>query len=151
VRARLGGGWQVASIGTAGERGVRYATISHDGRHAGRGGLGAVLGAKHVKALAVHATTKVAPADPAGVLEAARDLRERSRGRATAKYRELGTMANCWPSTRLSTLPGRATSPPATFEHAPQLAAEGARRGAQPVRTCLGVRADRPASTLYDA
>jgi aldehyde:ferredoxin oxidoreductase len=44
VRDRLGGGWQVASIGTAGERGVRFATISHDGRHAGRGGLGAVMG-----------------------------------------------------------------------------------------------------------
>ena len=123
VRARLGGGWQVASIGTAGERGVRYATISHDGRHAGRGGLGAVMGAKRVKALAVHATTKVAPADPAGVLEAARDLRERSRGRATAKYRELGTMANVLAFNALSTLPTRNFTA-ATFEGAVQLSSE---------------------------
>ena len=123
VRARLGGGWQVASIGTAGERGVRYATISHDGRHAGRGGLGAVMGAKHVKALAVHATTKVAPADPVGVLEAARDLRERSRGRATAKYRELGTMANVLAFNALSTLPTRNFTA-STFDGALQLSSE---------------------------
>src|SRR6516162_8565460 len=46
LRERLGRGWRVAAIGPAGERGVRYATISHDGRYAGRGGLGAVLGGK---------------------------------------------------------------------------------------------------------
>ena len=46
---------EVAAIGPAGERGVRYATLSHDGRHAGRGGLGAVLGAKNIKAVAVRA------------------------------------------------------------------------------------------------
>ena len=84
---RLGRGWRVAAIGPAGERGVRYATISHDGRHAGRGGLGAVLGAKRLKAIAVRATAKVAPADPDAVLAAARDLRARSFGPATAKYR----------------------------------------------------------------
>ncbi|MCW2713931.1 MAG: Aldehyde ferredoxin oxidoreductase [Frankiales bacterium] len=123
VRARLGGGWQVASIGPAGERGVRYATLSHDGRHAGRGGLGAVLGSKNVKAVAVHATTKVAPADAPGVLAAARDLRTRSLGRATSKVRELGTMANVLAYNALSTLPTRNFSE-AVFEGAAALAAE---------------------------
>src|SRR5580765_1643246 len=46
LKTQLGAGYQVASIGPAGEHGVRYATISHDGRHAGRGGSGAVLGSK---------------------------------------------------------------------------------------------------------
>ena len=64
LRAELGRGWRVAAIGPAGERGVRYATISHDGRHAGRGGLGAVMGAKNLKAIAVRAAAKVATADP---------------------------------------------------------------------------------------
>jgi aldehyde:ferredoxin oxidoreductase len=123
VKGRLGRGWQVASIGTAGERGVRYATISHDGRHAGRGGLGAVMGAKRVKALAVRGTTKVAPADPHAVLAAARDLRVRSQGRATQKYRELGTMANVLAFNALSTLPTR-NFQAATFDGAPQLAAQ---------------------------
>jgi aldehyde:ferredoxin oxidoreductase len=106
LRERLGKAWRVASIGPAGERGVKYATLSHDGRHAGRGGLGAVLGAKNVKAVAVRPRTKVAPADPAGVVAAAKDLRARSFGEATAKYRDLGTLANLLTFNALSALPG---------------------------------------------
>jgi aldehyde:ferredoxin oxidoreductase len=120
---RLGRGWRVAAIGPAGERGVRYATISHDGRHAGRGGLGAVLGAKKIKAIAVRAAAKVAPADPDAVLAAARDLRARSFGPATAKYRELGTLANLLAFNAISTLPTR-NFQAATFDGAPRLAAE---------------------------
>jgi aldehyde:ferredoxin oxidoreductase len=120
---RLGPGWRIAAIGPAGERGVRYATVSHDGRHAGRGGLGAVLGAKLVKAVAVKAATKVAPAHPEQVLAAARDLRERSFGPATAKYRELGTLANLLAFNAINMLPTRNFSA-ATFEGAGQLAAE---------------------------
>jgi aldehyde:ferredoxin oxidoreductase len=123
LRQRLGRGWRVAAIGPAGERGVRYATISHDGRHAGRGGLGAVLGAKKIKAIAVRAAAKVAPADPDAVLAAARDLRARSFGPATAKYRELGTLANLLAFNAISTLPTR-NFQAATFDGAPQLAAE---------------------------
>ena len=123
LRERLGRGWRSAAIGPAGERGVRYATISHDGRHAGRGGLGTVLGAKLVKAVAVRAAAKVAPADPQAVLAAARDLRARSFGPATAKYRELGTLANLLAFNAISTLPTR-NFQAATFAGAPQLAAE---------------------------
>jgi aldehyde:ferredoxin oxidoreductase len=123
LRDRLGRGWRAAVIGPAGERGVRYATISHDGRHAGRGGLGAVLGAKNLKAVAVRAATKVAPADPGAVLAAARDLRARSFGPATAKYRELGTLANLLAFNAISALPTR-NFQAATFAGAPQLAAE---------------------------
>jgi len=123
LRERLGRGWRVAAIGPAGERGVRYATISHDGRHAGRGGLGAVLGAKQVKAIAVRAAAKVAPADPDAVLAAARDLRARSFGPATAKYRELGTLANLLAFNAIAALPTK-NFQAATFEGAPALAAE---------------------------
>ena len=123
LRSRLGRGWRAAVIGPAGERCVRYATISHDGRHAGRGGLGAVLGAKRLKAVAVRAGTKVAPADPEAVLAAARDLRARSFGPATAKYRELGTLANLLAFNAISTLPTR-NFQAATFAGAPRLAAE---------------------------
>ena len=123
LRERHGPAWRVAAIGPAGERGVRYATISHDGRHAGRGGLGAVMGSKWCKAILVRAGTKVASADPAGVLAAAKQLRERSFGAATAKYRELGTMANLLAFNAISTLPTRNFSA-ATFEGAPALGAE---------------------------
>ena len=125
LRAELGRHWRVAAIGPAGERGVRYATISHDGRHAGRGGLGAVMGAKNLKAIAVRAATRVATAHPEGVLAASRDLRERSFGPATAKYRELGTLANLLAFNAISTLPTR-NFQAATFEGADRLAAEPA-------------------------
>ena len=123
LRERLGPAWRIAAIGPAGERLVRYATVSHDGRHAGRGGLGAVLGSKRIKAVAVRAATKCATADPQRVLAAARDLRERSFGPATAKYRELGTLANLLAFNAISTLPTR-NFQAATFAGAPQLAAE---------------------------
>ncbi|MBB4908645.1 aldehyde ferredoxin oxidoreductase family protein [Actinophytocola algeriensis] len=123
AKERFGRGWRTAAIGPAGERGVRYATISHDGRHAGRGGLGAVLGAKNIKAVLVKAATKVGVADQAGVLAAAKDLRGRSFGPATAKYRELGTLANLLAFNAVSTLPTRNFTA-ATFAEAPRLAAE---------------------------
>jgi aldehyde:ferredoxin oxidoreductase len=136
LREDLGRGWRVAAIGPAGERGVRYATISHDGRHAGRGGLGAVMGAKNLKAIAVRSAAKVATADPASVLRAARDLRERSFGPATAKYRELGTLANLLAFNAIATLPTR-NFQAAEFEGAgrlvqqPDEAVEGMRRVAR--------------------
>jgi aldehyde:ferredoxin oxidoreductase len=128
LRDQLGRGWRVAAIGPAGERGVRYATISHDGRHAGRGGLGAVMGAKNLKAIAVHAAGKVATAHPDVVLAAARDLRARSFGPATAKYRELGTLANLLAFNAISTLPTR-NFQAATFDGAEKLAAEAVADG----------------------
>ena len=123
VRERFGRGWQTAAIGPAGERQVRYATVSHDGRHAGRGGLGAVLGAKNLKAVLVRSATKVRVHDQAAVLAAAKDLRARSFGPATAKYRELGTLANLLAFNAVSTLPTRNFTA-ATFDGAPGLAAE---------------------------
>lgn len=123
LRERFGRTWRAAVIGPAGERGVSYATISHDGRHAGRGGLGAVLGAKNLKAVLVRASGKAAVHDGDAVLAAAKDLRERSFGPATAKYRELGTLANLLAFNAVSTLPTRNFTE-ASFESAPRLAAE---------------------------
>ena len=106
LRARLGPAYRVAAIGPAGERLVRFATVSHDGRHAGRGGLGAVLGAKRLKAVAVRAHRRAPVHDAAAVLAAAKDLRARSFGPATAKYREAGTLSNLLTFNALSALPG---------------------------------------------
>ncbi len=53
----LGEDFQILTIGPAGERKVRFACISHDfGRQAGRTGIGLVLGAKNIKAIAVKGT-----------------------------------------------------------------------------------------------
>jgi len=107
LKARLGPSYQVASIGPAGERAVRYATISHDGRHAGRGGSGAVLGSKNLKAIAVRGTQRCDWAKPRELTEYSKALSARSFGPATAKYRELGTASNLLTFNRLGVLPTR--------------------------------------------
>ena len=107
VRQRLGADFQCATIGPAGERQVAYATISHDGRHAGRGGSGAVLGSKNIKAIAVRGSRRCEWAEPAALVALARVLSEKSFGPATAKYRELGTATNLLTFNRLSVLPTR--------------------------------------------
>lgn len=63
-----------ALIGPAGERCVRLASICHDGRHtraAGRCGLGAVMGSKRLKAIAVTSAgnARTPLADPKGFRE----------------------------------------------------------------------------------
>ena len=105
LRARLGADYRIASIGPAGEQLVRYATISHDGRHAGRGGSGAVLGAKRIKAIAVRGSQRTEWAHPRELMELSQDLSKRSFGPATAKYRELGTATNMLTFNRFGALP----------------------------------------------
>ncbi len=107
VRERFGADYQTATIGPAGERLVRYATISHDGRHAGRGGSGAVLGSKNIKAIAVRGSQRPHWADPPALIALAKQLSDKSFGPATAKYRELGTASNLLTFNRLNVLPTR--------------------------------------------
>jgi aldehyde:ferredoxin oxidoreductase len=107
LRSRLGANYRIASIGPAGEHMVRYATVSHDGRHAGRGGSGAVLGAKNVKAIAVRGTRRPEWAHPLELTALSKSLSQRSLGPATAKYRELGTATNLVTFNRFGALPTR--------------------------------------------
>ncbi|RPH82291.1 MAG: aldehyde ferredoxin oxidoreductase, partial [Candidatus Rokuibacteriota bacterium] len=68
------------AIGPAGERGVRFAAMAHYWRNreavAGRGGLGAVLGSKNVKALVVRGGRKTEVADPAALKALLDETRE---------------------------------------------------------------------------
>ncbi len=104
---KYGPDFSAAVIGPAGERGVRYATISHSGRHAGRGGAGAVLGAKNIKAVLVRGEQRCTWSDPSGLTALAKELAMKSWGPATAKYRELGTASNLLAFNRLGALPTR--------------------------------------------
>jgi aldehyde:ferredoxin oxidoreductase len=123
LRTELGADYRIASIGPAGERRVRYATISHDGRHAGRGGSGAVLGAKNIKAIAVRGALRAEWAHPQELTALSRDLSKRSFGPATAKYRELGTAANLLTFNRFNALPTR-NFQTGTFDEAANLSPE---------------------------
>ena len=124
IRSELNhGGVRVAAIGQAGENLVRFATISNEGRHAGRGGVGAVMGSKNLKAIALSGNSEVEVADPKGVDAIAERMRERSLGTVTAKYREIGTVANLAVFNRLGTLPTR-NFQQSTFDHAEALSGE---------------------------
>jgi len=123
LKARLGAGYRVASVGAGGEHLVRYATISHDGRHAGRGGSGAVLGAKNIKAIALRGRQRAEWAHPAELTAISKSLSKRSFGTATAKYRELGTATNLLTFNRFGALPTR-NFQSGTFDEAASLSAE---------------------------
>jgi len=60
MKKDLGEDFQILTIGPAGENLVKFACISHDfGRQAGRTGIGAVLGSKNIKAIAVKGTGSI--------------------------------------------------------------------------------------------
>lgn len=124
IRAELN--WpsaRVAAIGRAGENLVRFATISNEGRHAGRGGVGAVMGSKNLKAIALSGDCPTDVADSGGIEKIAAVLRERSLSSLTDKYREIGTVANLSVFNRLGTLPTR-NFQQSTFDNADSLSGE---------------------------
>ncbi|MDI6601319.1 MAG: aldehyde ferredoxin oxidoreductase family protein [Thermoanaerobacteraceae bacterium] len=60
LKSDLGEDFQILLIGPAGENMVKFACISHDyGRQAGRTGVGAVMGSKNLKAIAVKGTHSI--------------------------------------------------------------------------------------------
>ena len=70
MKEELGEEFQILTIGEAGENLVNFACISHDfGRQAGRIGIGAVLGSKNIKAIAVRGTRSIPVFDPKGLLK----------------------------------------------------------------------------------
>jgi len=73
IQEKLGKDYNVLCIGPAGEIKVRYAAVMNDKhRAAGRGGVGAVMGSKQVKAVAVKGTKRPKLANEAAFNEAAR-------------------------------------------------------------------------------
>lgn len=99
-------GLRVSSIGPAGELMTCLANITNDrNRQVGRSGMGAVMGSKNLKAIAIRGTGGVEVADLDGLMEFCRDLYRRCRGPATEKYRVLGTPANVLVHNRLGCLP----------------------------------------------
>jgi aldehyde:ferredoxin oxidoreductase len=96
---------RIALCGPAGEKLVRYAAVVADLKHtAGRAGLGAVMGAKGLKAVAVRGTGKLPVADPAQVGALARWLRDNYR-ELMGKFPDLGTGISVVPYNRSGALP----------------------------------------------
>ncbi len=86
-------GARAITIGPAGENGVQFACIKSDRwRSLGRTGLGAVLGAKGVKAMTFSGRARAAVADEGALLGINRALAARGKAApATEMYRRRGT------------------------------------------------------------
>lgn len=88
---------RVLMIGPAGERLVRFANIGNElGHYNGRNGLGAVMGSKNLKAVAVRGTNRVPIADETAfreiVREFARTFKENKQGWTLYEYGTAATV-----------------------------------------------------------
>jgi aldehyde:ferredoxin oxidoreductase len=86
---------KLASIGVAGEQGVKYACVVNDrDRAAGRSGVGTVMGSKNLKTVAVRGTKGVSVDNPKEFLAASAAASAKLNATEDAKRRSaVGTMA----------------------------------------------------------
>ena len=83
---------RVLTIGPAGERMVKLAGVFAENRTAARGGLGAVMGSKHLKAVVVSGHGKYEPADPVTFRSIRQRINEKVRNSSGVEnLRNMGT------------------------------------------------------------
>jgi len=100
---------RVASIGRAGEAMVRFACVMNDkDRAAGRSGVGAVMGSKNLKAVAVRGTQGVAVDDPARFMKVVAEMRQKlDTHAARERLGRVGTHAMMDNTNAYGSLPTR--------------------------------------------
>jgi len=115
---------RIAAIGMAGEKLSRIACIINEKtRAAGRTGMGAVMGSKNLKAVAVRGTSDILVAKPIEFMDMVKEFHERMKGPATQKYRTLGTPENIMVHNSLFCMPTRNYNN-AHFENANKISGE---------------------------
>jgi aldehyde:ferredoxin oxidoreductase len=102
-------GLRVASIGVAGENLVRFACVANDfSRQAARGGAGAVMGSKRLKAIAVSGTQGIHIAQPAEFRRAVdRAIQQIFDNPWVAGKRAHGTIGSLEPMSAVGAVPIR--------------------------------------------
>jgi len=115
----------IMRIGRAGERGVSYAcVITETYRHFGRLGLGAVWGAKRLKAVVIEGKQSLPVADKRGYRRTYDAIFESAtRSPLMKKYHDLGTPMNVLPLNEQGALPTRNLQA-ARFEDAEAISGE---------------------------
>lgn len=113
---------RIASIGRAGENLVRYACIVCDrDRAAGRSGVGAVMGSKNIKAVAVRGTRGVPVQDPARFLHAVAQARAKlDPSPVRTQLMQRGTLPMMDTTNRFGALPTR-NAREVSFEGVPKI------------------------------
>jgi aldehyde:ferredoxin oxidoreductase len=125
IKAELGDrNIRVAQIGIAGENQVRYACVLNDINHAaGRTGMGAVMGSKNLRAIAVRGHQKVELADARAVTSLATWLRDYIKtSRGTVGMSQNGTAGGVLAFSMIGNLPTR-NFQQNTFEGAEKISA----------------------------
>ncbi len=118
-----GRGTRICQIGPGGENGVRFACVVNDLHHfAGRGGMGAVMGSKNLKAIAVKGSGRVRVADEGVFQETTHWLRDNFDD-LCAWLREMGTPGVLFPLQLAGGLPTR-NFIDGHFEHAGAISAD---------------------------
>jgi len=118
---------QVASIGPAGEILVRFATIKDGHRLPHRGGAGAVMGSKKLKAIAVRGTKPISVPDFGGMQKACTDLNAHLRESAVSSSGELAPADCLHVDSQRCSLPAR-NYQQSIFDGAESLAADCAKK-----------------------
>ncbi len=112
---------RVASIGPAGENLVLYAAIMNDhGRAAGRTGMGAVMGSKNLKAIAVRGTECVPLADQETFSRTVKEAIRVIRDDLMTQIYEMGTSSGVDAFVMYGNMPNKYWTQP-TFEEASDL------------------------------
>lgn len=122
LKEELGEEFQIATIGPAGENGVKYACINHDyGRQAGRGGVGTVMGEKKIKAIAVRGSKGIPIADVPGFVKVAKAAyRACKEAELLEEWTRYGTMMITSWCDENGALPTR-NFQSGSFEHGPDI------------------------------
>jgi aldehyde:ferredoxin oxidoreductase len=100
---------RVSCIGPAGEKLARLACIVNERRVAGRKGLGAVMGAKNLKAIALRGETKMAIADDDAFKAARKRMLDAMKNSPVlySEFAKVGTAGNVDNCTALGIFPSR--------------------------------------------
>jgi aldehyde:ferredoxin oxidoreductase len=116
---------RVALIGPAGENLVRYACIINELHYAnGRSGLGAVMGSKKLKAIAVRGNNILQFKNPQKIREYAKWFAENWKANPSTVFRsKVGTAGSVLPLNQDGSLPTR-NFIKGTFEHAEKISGE---------------------------
>ncbi|BAF58668.1 MAG: aldehyde ferredoxin oxidoreductase family protein [Pelotomaculum sp.] len=129
----------VAAIGQAGENGVLYAALINDrGRAAGRGGIGAVLGSKNLKAVVANGSGGIKVARPKEFAEVIDKAEQWLKNYPFAAIPEMGTVGLLSGNNAMGMLPTR-NFQTGFFENADKVAGEVVNRKYQiKRRACYG-------------
>jgi aldehyde:ferredoxin oxidoreductase len=109
IHSQLGKKFRIACIGTAGEKMARIAGIIFDQRAGGRGGIGAVMGSKNLKSIAVRGTQAVSVHGLQSTKIILRKLREEIKKRPGPRqdFPKYGTLGAIETIHRLGLFPSR--------------------------------------------